>query len=135
LRPLLVTKAFAEEKFDAAIGAACAYIEKELRVLLIGHGAVVSPTDTGADLCKIAYHREDGVISPPYPVAAQAHHGVFLMAQGFMLYLRNGFLHNKVEGMDPDVAYDLMCMCDAFNSLIQNSTGRCVRKGDEQVPP
>lgn len=120
----LTINAFTNEQYDAALGAACAYVEKELRAHITNNGGEPLATDAGVELSKLAYHNDDGVLSPPYPVAAQANHGAFLMVQGFMLYLRNGFLHNKVAEMDPEIVCDLLCMCDSMLALINNSQKR-----------
>ncbi|MBA3698612.1 MAG: hypothetical protein H0W78_07150 [Planctomycetes bacterium] len=115
---------FANSDYDDAISSAATLCEKEFRAHLSASGATLNPTDTGVDLSRIAYHDQSGFLSPPYPVASQANHGAFLMAQGFFLYIRNGFSHNHVAGISPKDAYHFLRLCDDFLFLILNSKKR-----------
>ena len=112
-------------QYDQAISGAAILVESTLRDACVNAGCAIASTSTGIDLAKHAYHATNGCLQPPYPVATQANHGVFLLFQGFFLYIRNAYIHNSlVTGDDRQYVIEYLTLCEFLLRIIQGSTKR-----------
>ncbi len=73
----------------------------------------------------MAYHRDQGCLTPPWPLATEANTGAQLMFQGFFMYMRNAYMHHSVVmGTDESAVYDLLATCEFLLKVIDSSTKR-----------
>lgn len=84
------------QDYDGAVRAATVLVEHELRQRCLAAGREEAAAQTGADLSVTAFNDKNGCLTPPWPVASQAHEGAHLVFRGFFLHLRNAWGHNAI---------------------------------------
>ncbi len=111
--------------YDLAIKAIAGLVESNLRDKIMSHDVSSAETAAGAQLAKMAYGKQDGVLRPPWDAATESLEGVHLMVRGFFLWIRNGFHHHaRILENDKDGALELIQLCNAILKIIEKSTPR-----------
>lgn len=112
-------------QYDTALRTAASLIEDALRQKCIACGREEAKTQQASDLAVTAFHRDNGCLEPPWPVAVEAQLGAQMMFQGFFKYLRNAFAHNAiVMGDDRSAVLECLMLCEFLLKLINGSRQR-----------
>lgn len=123
-----ITGAVDAGQYDTALKAAVSEVESRLREKCVAVGCQGAKGVSGADLAVLAYHKDKGCLSPPWPLATEASHGAQLLFQGFFLYIRNAYAHNSgVMERDVSCVYEMIMFCELLLRIISKSSVRNAR--------
>lgn len=120
-----VCRAMEHHDYDSAMSGASVLVEAKLRHKCLGVGGTSANGQTGVNLAVTAYHESKGCLNPPFTVATQASHGVFLIFQGFFHYIRNAYGHHStVMGKNRECIIEFLNLCESLLKIIEKSTKR-----------
>lgn len=121
----LIDSDMKSRQFDAAVRAAAILVETRLKAKCISAGAQDAAGLSGVGLVGRAFHKDNGCLTPPWPIATEVIDGAHQLFRGFVLYVRNATAHNtEFMGKDLSAAIDLLMLCQSLLRIIDASKNR-----------
>jgi hypothetical protein len=120
----LITGAISTRQYELAIKAISGLVESALRDKLDSLGVAAAADSGGIELAKLAYNKNNGYLSPPWPIAKESQEGAYLLFSGYILWIRNGFHHQTKIFATKEGILELLTLSCALLRIVNLSAKR-----------